>query len=302
MLLIAMDSDKGEPVAIGVAAINAGAYASPDVLSEVAQQAEANGLDSLWVIEHVVMPRPRMQGAPLDPDHPILDPVVALAFVAARTRSILLATGIVVLPHRNPLILAKEIASLDVLSRGRVIFGFGVGYFEPEFKALRTPFSHRGTQADSYLEAMKAIWTDSTSAAAGFTVSEIGTRPRPVQQPYPPIVVGGRTPAAFRRAALVAKGWYGYGLDVAEAQRAIDGLRLAEEMYGRPPELGRIEVTITVPGNIDAETAQKYAALGVNRINLLPPAQPDPANIRLFVEHGNLLRSRVVRSGLGAGD
>src|SRR5436190_367554 len=105
-------------------------------------------------------PRPRVRPSPIEPDYPILDPLIALTFVAARTSRIRLGTGIVILPQRNPLVLAKELASLDVLSGGRLVFGLGVGYLEPEMRALGVPMEARGTRSDEYLQAMRSLWTD----------------------------------------------------------------------------------------------------------------------------------------------
>src|SRR5204862_4622605 len=124
-----------------------------------ARAAEQAGLESLWTGEHVVLPDPQAPPSPLPPETPILDPAVALAFAAAHTERIRLGTGIIILPQRNPLVLAKELASLDVLSGGRLIFGVGIGYLKPEFDGLGIPFSHKGARTIEYLEAMLAMWT-----------------------------------------------------------------------------------------------------------------------------------------------
>src|SRR5919198_1720662 len=142
----------------GLFAINMGPCSNPDTAARVAQAAEAAGLESVWTGEHVVLPDPQVPPSPLPPEYPMLDPTVALAFVAAHTKTVKLGTGIIILPQRNPLVLAKELASLDVLSRGRLIFGIGVGYMKPEFDALGIPFEEKGARTEEYLAAMRALW------------------------------------------------------------------------------------------------------------------------------------------------
>src|SRR5215468_3301858 len=126
------------------------------------------------------------------PTDAILDPAIALTYAAAVTTRVRLGTGIIILPQRNPLVLAKELASLDVLSGGRLIFGIGVGYLEPEFRALGAPFANRGAVTDEYLAAMRAIWSEPRPAYQGRFVSfaNVQAHPHPVQRPHPPVVVG----------------------------------------------------------------------------------------------------------------
>src|SRR5262247_511793 len=143
----------------GLFAINMGPCSQPETAVRVAQAAEAAGFESVWTGEHVVLPDPRVPPSPLPPEHPLLDPAVTLAFIAGQTKTIRLGTGIVILPQRNPLVLAKELASLDVVSGGRLIFGLGIGYLKPEFAALGIPFDHKGPRSMEYLEAMKAVWS-----------------------------------------------------------------------------------------------------------------------------------------------
>src|SRR3954466_7869137 len=198
---------------IGLFGINSHACAEPDGAARVAARAEELGYDSLWAGEHVVVPRPRVAPSPMEPDEPILDPVVLLAHLAARTRRVRLGTGVIVLPQRNPLVLAKQLASLDVLSGGRLDVGIGAGYLEPELSALGVPRDERGSRTDEYLAAMGALWEGDPPAYEGRHVrfSGVAAHPRPVQHPLP-VVVGGRAPAAHRRAARHAEGWYGYWL------------------------------------------------------------------------------------------
>src|SRR3954464_9787083 len=188
-----------------------GVCATPDALAETAMAAETAGFESLWAGEHVALPDPQVPPSPMAPQDPALDPLLALTWAAAATRSIRLATGIIILPQRNPVVLAKQLASLDVLSHGRFVFGVGVGYLEPEFRAIGANFEQRGAVTDEYLDAMVHLWYDDHPEFHGrFAAFDgIDAHPRPVQQPIP-IVIGGHTPAAYRRAVARGHGWYGF--------------------------------------------------------------------------------------------
>jgi len=253
--------------------INFGPCADPDVAARVAQAAEQAGLESLWTGEHVVLPDPQVPPSPSPPENPFLDPAVALAWVAAATKRILLGTGIIILPQRNPVVLAKELASVDVVSKGRLIFGIGAGYLKPEFDAIGAPFDHKSARTIDFLEAMLALWTQEKPAYEGRFVRFGGVQafPRPVQKPHPPIVMGGHAPEAFRRSVLHAHGWYGFALDPAATAACLEGLRAAERQYGRPAHLGPLEISITPAAGINAETVQRYADLGVHRLIFYRP-------------------------------
>jgi probable F420-dependent oxidoreductase len=188
-----------------------------------------------------------------------------------------LGTGIIILPQRNPLVLAKQLASLDVLSGGRLIFGIGVGYLEPEFRALGASFADRGQRTLDYLGAIRAIWTEPTPTyrSSTFTFSGVQAQPHPVQQPHPPVVFGGHSPAAYRRAVQHGHGWYGFALDLVQTEQAIAGLRRATDRYPRPTELGELEISVSPRGPVDQATAARFAALGVHRLILLPGPRVD---------------------------
>lgn len=252
----------------GIYGINAGACADPEVAAHVAQAAEECGFDSVWTAEHVVLPDPQAPPSPLPPDFPLLDPVVALGFLAGQTRRVLLATGIIILPQRNPVVLAKSLASVDVLSGGRLVFGLGAGYLEPEFAAVGVPFAARGARTDEYLDAILALWTQARPAYRGRTVAfgGIDARPRPVRRPHPPIVVGGQSEGAFRRAVTRGNGWYGFALDLDGTRRCLAGLEAARHRHPRPPELGELEITITPAGKLDRDLVRRYAEAGVHRL------------------------------------
>ena len=259
----------------GLFGINTGLCSEPETAVPVARAAEAAGFESVWTAEHVVLPDPQVPPSPAAPDSPFLDPAVALAFIAGQTTTIRLGTGIIILPQRNPVVLAKELASVDRLSKGRLIFGLGAGYLKPEFQALGAPFAHRGRRTDEYIEAILALWTQDKPEYKGDYVAfgGIQAQPRPVQRPHPPVVVGGMSPSGLRRAARYGNGWYGFALDLDATERAVEGLRAAEQRFDRSSELGKLEITITPPGRIDRDAAHRYAALGVDRLVLLGRAR-----------------------------
>lgn len=155
---------------------------------------------------------------------------------------------------RNPLVLAKQVASLDVLSGGRLLFGVGVGYLEPEFRALGVPFADRGARTEEYLAAMRAVWSQPKPAYHGRFVSFEHIQAHPQRNIR--IVMGGRSPAVYRRAVELAVGWYGFALDLEGAARALDGLREASQRYQRPAELGELEISITPRGAMSREVAE----------------------------------------------
>ena len=256
---------------IGLFAANQYPSATREELARVGALAEEIGYDSLWLGEHLVVPDPRVPPSPMEPGDPILDSIVALAFLAAHTERIRLATGIVILPQRNPVVLAKQLASLDVLSGGRLVFGMGVGYLEPEMTAVGVPMERRGTRAVEYLGAMRALWEQERPGFDGEFVrfSGVNTHPRPLQRRLP-VVMGGHTAAAHRRAARHADGWYGFFLDREAVEEQLGSLRRALADAGR--DGSEFEITVTPRGRIDADAVAAYGELGVDRLVLLPPA------------------------------
>jgi probable F420-dependent oxidoreductase len=267
---------------IGLFAINSYACAEPEAGARIAALAERLGYDSLWAGEHVVVPSPRVAPSPMEPDERILDPLVALAHTAARTERIKLGTGVIILPQRNPLVLAKQVASLDVLSGGRLIVGIGVAYLEPEMRAIGVPMEGRGARADEYLAAMRSLWEDEAPSFSGRYVDFEGVdaHPRPAQRPLP-VVVGGHTRAAHRRAARSADGWYGFmqGLRATAEQREL--MRAAIEETGRARPL---HVSVTPSRRLDEETVGAYAELGVDRLIVAPPVGLTLEELAEFVE------------------
>ncbi|MDX2166376.1 MAG: LLM class F420-dependent oxidoreductase [Deltaproteobacteria bacterium] len=263
----------------GLFGINIGPCASGQAAARVARAAEAAGFESVWTGEHVVLPDPQVAPSPMPPQAPMLDPAVALTVAASTTTHLRLGTGIIILPQRNPLVLAKELASVDVVSDGRLIVGIGVGYLEPEFAALGIPFTDKGARTDEYLAAMRALWTMEHPVYSGRFVrfAGIDAHPRPVQRPHPPVVIGGRTPPAFRRAVRSGNGWYGFALDVDDTAACVDGLRQAAARDPRPAALGELEVSVTPRGTPNRDTVARFAALGVERLIVYWPLNDEQA-------------------------
>lgn len=198
---------------IGIALPVFGKYAGRDEILETALAAEALGYDSIWVSDHVVVP-----------DHHnvfgdvFYDPLITLGFIASVTSRIELGTSVLVLPYRNPLVLAKSVSSLDALSEGRVILGIGSGWLRGEFKALGVDYGQRGRMTDEYIEIMKELWTsESPSYEGGYhSFSGIRFEPKPVRKPHPPVWVGGESRRSVERAAKYGDGWHPVGLTPEE--------------------------------------------------------------------------------------
>jgi probable F420-dependent oxidoreductase len=269
---------------IGLFGINTGPCANPSTAAAVARAAESAGFESLWTGEHIVLPEPQVPPSPVAADTPFIDSAIALGFVAAHTSRVRLGTGIIILPQRNPVVLAKELASVDVLSNGRLIFGIGIGYLQPEFTAIGASFDNKGPRTEEYLGAMIALWSMDKPEYDGRFVSfkGINAMPRPVQKDHPEIVFGGHSREAFSRAARLAKGWFGFALDVDGTAKCIEGLKQACSMANRHPE--DLEVSVTPRGRVDVDAARRYAELGVSRLILLHRGRDEPGILNFVSE------------------
>jgi probable F420-dependent oxidoreductase len=262
---------------IALFGINTGPCANPSTAATIARAAETAGFESLWTGEHIVLPDPQVPPSPVSADTPFIDSAVALAFVAAHTTKVRLGTGIIILPQRNPVVLAKELASVDVLSNGRLIFGIGIGYLQPEFAAIGAPFADKAARSEEFLAAMIALWSKEKPEYQGRFVSfrGINAMPRPVQQPHPEIVFGGHTKEAYGRAARLAKGWFGFALDLDGTAKCVEGLKRACSTAGR--QFNDLEISVTPRGRIDLETTRRFASLGVSRLILLHRGRDEKA-------------------------
>ena len=247
---------------------------APEFVAEAAQFIEAAGFHSLWVPEHVLFFPSYASRYPYSddgkvPGNPqgVLDPFVALTFIAAHTRRLRLGTGICLVPQRQPVYTAKMVADLDYLSGGRVDFGVGIGWLAEEFDALGMDFRVRARRCAEYIRAMQALWRDGVSEFSGETlkIEPCYFNPKPVQKPHPPIYFGGESDAALVRVATQGNGWYGFDLEpagVAERLGVLDR-KLAEA--GRT----RADVEVFVCPNrrrVTAESLQGYRDAGVDQL------------------------------------
>lgn len=260
----------------GIIFANTGPSTQPGYAASLATLAEEAGFESLWTVEHVVVPAGYESPYPYSKDGrmpggediPVPDPLIWLAYVAAVTTKIKLATGILILPQRNPAVVAKEAATLDVLSKGRLILGIGVGWLKEEFEALGVPFEDRAARTDEYAAALRAFWEQPEPTFSGrFTsFSRAKSYPKPVQMGGIPIVVGGHTPAAARRAGRLGDGFFPArgGFDVLPG--LLDEMRKAAAEAGRDGDA----IEVTTGGAMDVEGAKRYADLGVSRL-VIPP-------------------------------
>lgn len=276
----------------GFSLVVRGAEASPETFVQMAERAEALGLDSLWCSAHIVLPPQSRSGYGMVPDlkHPeewkacYWEPFSVLSYLAGYTRKVTLGTSVTVLPMHNPFEVAKQVAEVDQLSRGRFVFGIGVGWFAEEFEVLGQEFHNRGARTDDALELMKSLWSSDPVTHRGryYAVDQGYFAPKPVQQPHPPIWVAGSSPAALRRAARYGDGWHPVRPSYDELEqslarlagfleaegRSLDGLEVAVKCplvfqdgppeAGQPPTRGRAADVI--------EALRRYRDLGVDHV------------------------------------
>ncbi|BEL03868.1 LLM class F420-dependent oxidoreductase [Actinoplanes sichuanensis] len=259
----------------------------PAILARRARLAEDAGFESLWVGDHIALPSG--EGNP-----PRLEAMIALTYLAAVTSRVRLGVGLIVLPQRQPVLLAKQVASLDVLSGGRLTVAVGAGYVEPELNAMGVTLAERGARTDEYLTAMRALWSAAPSFDGRFvSYSGVVQYPSPVQKPHPPIVVGGHSAAAYRRAVRQGDGWYGWGLEPDEVSRTLDTLAETARREERPADLGELEITITPPSPPDLDTVRRYADAGVHRLIIELEGIDDDRVDDLIASVGNDLVDRA---------
>ncbi|MFO0690268.1 MAG: TIGR03619 family F420-dependent LLM class oxidoreductase [Myxococcota bacterium] len=290
---------------LGVILPNSGAFADPQAILAVAEAAEALGYDALWTADHLVLPietqtnYPYVRGAKirLDPKHAFFEPLIALAAVATKTTRIRLGISVYLAALRHPIAVAKQVASLDRLSNGRMILGVGAGWIPEEYETLGIPFAERGRYLDEHIEAMRTLWRDDAPRFAGkhYRFDGIGFEPKPLGRDVP-IWVGGNSPAARRRAARLGDGWHVIDVPMAELEAGIASLARECRAAGRAadsvPTSIRSQIALTarpvpeaermVPltGPVDAVLAdlRRYRALGVAHVALWPAARPERAD------------------------
>jgi len=241
---------------------------------EICRTAEAVGFDSVWGGEHVIRPDeiesayPYTEDgtAPGEADTPVPDPLIWLAYVGAAAPTLRLGTCILIVPQRNPLVLAKELATLDRLTEGRVVLGLGVGWMREEFEALGVPWERRGARTDEYVAAMRALWAGPHAEYRGEFVDfgPVTCSPRPISGSIP-VLVGGDTPAAVRRAARMADGYFPGTTEPEALAGLIQGVRVAAEEEGRDPNSIEIHAIFGPQMADPLAGAEQLAKLGVER-------------------------------------
>jgi len=264
-------------VKFGIVFANTGPFVDGAAAAEMARAAEAAGFESLWTVEHVVVPSGYESTYPYDPsgkmpggeEFDIPDPLVWLTWVASATSTIRLATGILILPQRNPVVLAKELATLDHLSGGRVELGVGVGWLEEEFDAIGVPFAERGRRTDDHVAAMRALWGQEKATYHGEFTSfdDCISRPRPVGGSIP-IHVGGHTDIAARRAGRLGDGFFPGKGSPQDLARSRELVRATATEHGRDPDAIELTAGGMVMGDKALDGVKALADVGVDRVVL----------------------------------
>ena len=249
----------------GIHLPHVGPFATPEAISGVARKAEELGYHSLWVSDHIITPRKIDSPYPggryrVQPEWPFLEPVSTLLFAAAVTKRVRLGTSVLVITQRQPVILAKQLATLDFLSNGRLIFGAGAGWMKEEFQALNVPIANHGPRMAEYLEVIRRCWTEDDPSFDGryYKLGDVGFYPKPVQKPHPPIWVGGFADGALRRVARYGDAWHAGGTPEMLSQGYAKVKQYAKE-YGRDPD--SIALTLRGDGIGRGEPAQTIEEL-----------------------------------------
>lgn len=260
----------------GIGFATSGAFTNPALLGHLATTAERCGFESLWSVEHVAIPvnhspYPGTKDGkmPGGDDVPIPDPLIPLAYVAAITKTIKLATGILILPQRHPIYTAKEVATVDVLSGGRAILGIGSGWMKEEFEALGIDFHRRGELTDEAIQALRALWKPGTASLQGkhFKFGPLYSYPKPVND-HVPIHVGGHSPAAARRAGRYGDGFFPTVMDPEKLGELFAIVRTEAQKAGRDP--GAIEFSCMMR-SVKADDLNRLRDMGVSRMVINPP-------------------------------
>jgi probable F420-dependent oxidoreductase len=278
----------------GVSISNRGPAATTASILATARAADQLGYDAVWLSDHVVVPEQIASQYPYGPPgsftvekrQNFYEALTTLAFVAGATRGVRLGTSVLVAPQREPVLTGKQLATIDALSGGRLIVGVGAGWLREEFAALATShlFAVRGAALDECIQIWRALWTEETSSFQGqyYSVPPLRAFPKPVQKPHPPVLIGGNTRAARRRAARLGDGWHAIGVPLDELRAAIADLRALVAAAGRRPEDVPVSVRLAVrlgegargPSEL-AGTSQELRAriaeleaMGVSALNL----------------------------------
>jgi probable F420-dependent oxidoreductase len=263
----------------GLMFVNSGPFANPALFEVLVRTADEVGFESLWSVEHVVVPVGYESEYPYSRDGrmpgnekiPIPDPIVPLAYAAAITKQIKLGTGILILPQRHPVYVAKEMATLDVLSKGRALLGIGIGWLEEEFNVVGVPFRERAARTEESVRALRSLWGAEPSQFDGrfYRWGPVESYPKPVQPGGVPVIVGGHVEGAARRAARIGDGFFPARGELDVLAKLFTALRDECGKVGRKPE--EIELTTGMSGP-DRDSVRRYEDLGVSRLIAPPPA------------------------------
>ena len=294
---------------IGMSFLGIGPFSAPEPMTHLAQKSEQCGFESLWMADHSAIPDGHKSSCPYTPDGrippwgeatPLNEPIAALSYIAALTSKVRLGTGVMILPQRHPFYVAKEVATLDIVSRGRALLGIGSGWCAEEFDALGLDFRQRGKRTDEALQSLRALWRDdpSTFKGAHFSFERIRSFPKPVQKGGVPILIGGHSRAAARRAARLGDGFYpvppasfhtSEAANLGEFKRILTMFKEECAKAGRNPD--EVELSTNCAPSLD--TIRRYEDLGVKRVVFGPPGWERDELERALEKMGNEITARV---------
>ena len=303
---------------LGFSLPHSGPAASPEAIVRVARRAEELGYESLWVFERLLYPIEPQTPYAWSPDQKLpeaykinFDPLETLTFAAAHTSRIALGTSILDMPYYNPVMLARRLTTLDILSGGRLRVGLGLGWSKDEFDAAGASMKNRGRRADEFISVLKAIWTTDPVEFHGefYHVPKSIIQPKPVQKPHPPIYLAAYTPGALKRVATMANGWFPVGVPLDGMKEMMAGIRGMAQQAGRDP--AEVEVIVRAhpvvteeplgdqrfmfsgsPDEIKADIAATRE-LGVAELFFDPTFSPDGASVDGFLSRMEKMRELV---------
>jgi probable F420-dependent oxidoreductase len=300
---------------LGFALGNIGPIGTAENVVRIAQRAEALAYDTLWTVERLLWPVRPQTPYPVSPDGTlpaeykhVLDPLEALTFVAAHTKRIALGTSVLDIPYYNPVMLARRLSTLDVLSGGRVRVGLGLGWSKDEFDAAGAEMRHRGARADEFLAVLKAIWTTDPAEFSGryYTLPRSHIGPKPVQKPHPPIFMGAFEARALNRIARLADGWNAVAIPVDGMKQMFDGVKQMAPEAGRDPSKLQLVVRANVElrerprpkegmiftGTIEQikEDVEECRRLGAHEVHFDPTFSPGAQDISRWLALMDQLR------------
>jgi len=287
-------------VKVGLVPINVGTP-SVEAMIAVARKAEEVGLESVWTFEHAIVPVDYSSKYPysadgkmgVTPETNFVDPLVALSAVAASTTTLRLGTGVNILSQTNPLLLAKQAASLDFVSGGRFMLGVGIGWLQEEFDAMGTPFAKRGARFDDYLAAMRKVWSGDVVEHESENLHWTGWKsyPVPMQEPFP-VVIGGSKGKAFDRVAVQGQGWFAPTVQADQLKPMLQPLEEACTKVDRDPSTVEISA-MWIPAAGGMDSLKAYEDIGVSRLIIPAQALGGESPIQALDELGSSILSKL---------